>query len=184
MGLSCNMHDLRCSMQDLSLQRGLFVAVLRLLSSCGTRASEHGGSVVEARGLSCPMACGILFPWPGIKPKSPALEGGFLTTGSPGKSCYVLFNVSMLFHVVDVPWFVKPVPFWWTFRLFPVFCCFKQGCSLCVSRESSLEVCCSLIPLRNRPEGSGVLKKCSGKRARSALVRPFLDMRARAMTDE
>ena len=31
------------------------------------------------------MACRILFPWPGIKPTSPALEGRFLTTGLPGK---------------------------------------------------------------------------------------------------
>ena len=28
---------------------------------------------------------GILVSWPGIKPTSPALQGGFLTTG-PGKS--------------------------------------------------------------------------------------------------
>ena len=31
------------------------------------------------------MACGILVPGPGIKPMSPALQGGFLTTGPPGK---------------------------------------------------------------------------------------------------
>ena len=37
-------------------------------------------------GLSCPIACGILVPLPGIKPLSPALEGGFLTIGPPGKS--------------------------------------------------------------------------------------------------
>ena len=36
---------------------------------------------------SCgPKACGILVPQPGIKPTSSALEGGFLTTGPPGKS--------------------------------------------------------------------------------------------------
>ena len=32
------------------------------------------------------MAHGILVPRPGIKPTSPALEGGFLTLGPPGKS--------------------------------------------------------------------------------------------------
>ena len=58
----------------------------RRLSSCGVWALEHMGSVVAARGLSCPMACGILVPRPGIEPMSPALEGGFLTTGPPGKS--------------------------------------------------------------------------------------------------
>ena len=31
-------------------------------------------------------ACGILVPQQGIDPPSPALEGGFLTTGPPGKS--------------------------------------------------------------------------------------------------
>ena len=30
-------------------------------------------------------ACGILVPWPGIKPVSPALEGKVLTTGPQGK---------------------------------------------------------------------------------------------------
>ena len=32
------------------------------------------------------LACGILVPRPGIEPSSPALQGRFLTTGSPGKS--------------------------------------------------------------------------------------------------
>ena len=49
-------------------------------------AGECAGSVVAAYGLSCPEACGILVPRPGIEPVSPALEGGFLTTGPPGKS--------------------------------------------------------------------------------------------------
>ena len=65
---------------------GLFVAACGLLSSCGTQAPEHVGSVVAACGLSCPTACGILVPQPGIEPASRALEGGFLTTGPPGKS--------------------------------------------------------------------------------------------------
>ena len=39
-----------------------------------------------AQGLSCPMACGIYVPQPGIEPMSPALKGGFLTTGAPGNS--------------------------------------------------------------------------------------------------
>ena len=65
-GLSCSARDLCCGMQDLSLW--------------------HTGSLVVAHGLSCPEACGILVPRPGIEPASPALEGGFLTTGPPGKS--------------------------------------------------------------------------------------------------
>jgi len=35
--------------------------------------------------LSCPMACGILVPWSGIKPECPTFEVGFLTTGLLGK---------------------------------------------------------------------------------------------------
>lgn len=41
-------------------------------------------SVVEAHRLSCPTACGDLSSL--TKPRSPALEGGFLTTKPPGKS--------------------------------------------------------------------------------------------------
>ena len=37
-------------------------------------------------------ACGIFVPQPGIRPESPALEGGFLTTGPPGKSHHQLFD--------------------------------------------------------------------------------------------
>ena len=43
------------------------------------------GSVVAVNGLSYSKACGILVPPQGIKPMSPALESGFLTTGPPGK---------------------------------------------------------------------------------------------------
>ena len=61
------------------------IAVSQLLS-CGTQAPECSGSVVATHQLSCPMACGILVPQPEMEPTSPALEGGFLTTGLPGKS--------------------------------------------------------------------------------------------------
>ena len=68
-----------------------------LLSSCNARASHSGGfsrcrvqtlgsqaSLVAVCGLSSPSACGILLPQPGIEPKSPVLEGVFLTPGPPG----------------------------------------------------------------------------------------------------
>ena len=54
--------------------------------SCGTQALEHVGSLVA------PKACGILVPKPGIEPMSPAVEGGFLTTGPLGKSLNYLFS--------------------------------------------------------------------------------------------
>ena len=63
------------------------VLVARVLSSCA-RAEEHMGSVVVAPELSCPAGGGIFVPWPRIKPVSPALEGGFLTSGPPGKYPY------------------------------------------------------------------------------------------------
>ena len=44
-----------------------------------------------ARGLSWSAACGILVPLPGFKPTYPALQGGFLTTGPPGKSLSLHF---------------------------------------------------------------------------------------------
>ena len=69
----------------------------RLFSSCGAQASHCGGSLVVEHGygvwvsafvvhwFSCPTACGI-FSRLWIKPMSPALAGGFLTTGPRGKS--------------------------------------------------------------------------------------------------
>ena len=39
----------------------------------------------------CATACGILVPRPEIEPMSPALQGGFLTTESPGKSLILDF---------------------------------------------------------------------------------------------
>ena len=47
---------------------------------------QHTGSVVAELRLTCPEASGILVPQPGMEPAYPALEGGFLTTGPPGKS--------------------------------------------------------------------------------------------------
>jgi len=47
-------------------------------------------------GLSCPAACGILVPYPGVKPASPALEVRFLTTGPPGKSLISLSGLVIL----------------------------------------------------------------------------------------
>ena len=38
--------------------RGLFIAVLGLLSSCGAQALEHMGSVVAVRGLVAPRHVG------------------------------------------------------------------------------------------------------------------------------
>ena len=54
------------------------------------------------RGRFDPKACGILIPWPGIEPTTPALEGEFSTTGPPGKSLYSPFE-PQLFHLAYHP---------------------------------------------------------------------------------
>ena len=55
---------------------------------------EHVGLGVAARGFSCPAACGILVPRLGIDFTSLILEGGFFTTGPPGKSPSTLLLLS------------------------------------------------------------------------------------------
>ena len=74
--------------------RALLCGVGFSLVACGLCSLRRSGSVVATRGLSCPMACGILVRQPGLEPASPTLEGGFLTTGPPGKSLSVVFEVS------------------------------------------------------------------------------------------
>ena len=62
---------------------------LGMLQSMGSQRFGHDWVTelnwTELNGLSCPEASGILVPRPGIKPESPALEGGFLTTEPPGE---------------------------------------------------------------------------------------------------
>ena len=50
--------------------------------------------VVGPNRLSCPLACGILVPQPGIETTSSASQDRFLTTGPPGKSWE--FQLSLL----------------------------------------------------------------------------------------
>ena len=89
------------------------------------------GSVVVARGLSCPMACGFLVPWPGIEPESPALQDGFLTTGPPGilsiSSCASWPSVCLLWRNVYL-------------RLLPIFGLDCLGFFLSLSCTSHLYI--------------------------------------------
>ena len=75
-----------------------------LLQSTGSR---YVGSVIVVHGLSCSEACGI-FPDRGSNPCPPALAGGLLTTGPPGKSLEFLLIVcaSMLSRFSHVWLFV------------------------------------------------------------------------------
>ena len=68
----------------------LSLVVARRLQGTWALQLRQVGSVVVARGLSCPAACGILVPRPEIEPASSALEGGFFTTGPPGESQRIL----------------------------------------------------------------------------------------------
>ena len=73
-------------MQDLHCIIGGSFVVVHRFSGSGVWAFEHVGSVLAALRLSCSEAYGILLPQSGIKPASPALQGGFLTTGPSGTS--------------------------------------------------------------------------------------------------
>ena len=83
---------LECSRQDL---------VACWIFHCGAQALELMGLEVEVHGLCCPVACGILVPWSGIKLVFPTLEGRFLTTEPPRKSleCYLIFGVLSIFSM-------------------------------------------------------------------------------------
>ena len=52
---------------------------------------KKNDSLVAACGLGCPMACGILVPWPRVKPMFLALQDRFLTSGLPGKSLILFY---------------------------------------------------------------------------------------------
>ena len=59
-------------------------------------------SVLVAHRVHCPMACGILAPQPGIKWLSPTLEGGFSTTGPPGKPKFPFFPPHFFFKKLHI----------------------------------------------------------------------------------
>ena len=75
----------------LGATRRIFVVARGLLSLW------RAGS--RARRLSCPSACGILVPQPGIEPTSLAFGGGLLTTGPPGKSQVLLLQIMLLCRI-------------------------------------------------------------------------------------
>ena len=68
-----------------------FSCSLQASLQLGAQAAEHTGLVAAPR-LSCPEACGTLIPLPGTESMSPALQGGFLTIGPPGKSLILVLQ--------------------------------------------------------------------------------------------
>ena len=89
-------------MVNISSSSFFFFLFVALGLCCGAWAPEYIDPAVVACGLTCPMACGMLVSWPGIKPMSPALGGRFLTTGAPGKSPNGKYFLNSLY-----------MPFWW-----------------------------------------------------------------------
>ena len=88
-------------MWNLSLRHAGF-SLVELLSSCSEQAPEHASSIAVSFRLSCPVACGILVPHPGIEPACPALEGGFLTIEPPGKSLRAWRTLEAGFMVPEI----------------------------------------------------------------------------------
>ena len=57
--------------------------------------------------LSCPAACGILVPWPGIEPMSATLEGRFFITRPPEKVpffCMILKQTPASYRFTLILW--------------------------------------------------------------------------------
>ena len=79
-------------------ERGLLSVAVRgllLLWSMDSRVCRFRELWHMSLAHSCPKACGILVPGSGIQPMSPALTGGFLTTGlqsKPQSKIYCILN--------------------------------------------------------------------------------------------
>ena len=71
---------------------GLYCCVGFSLVAAGGSYSIAAVQASRCGGLSCSVACGISVPQSEIKSASLALQGGFLTTGLPGKSPYLLLD--------------------------------------------------------------------------------------------
>ena len=85
-GFSC------CRAQALGTWASVVVA--RGFSSCGSRALERR---LSSCGAGAQMLRGMWdLPRPELKPVSPELAGGFLTTAPPGKSLKTIFRLNLL----------------------------------------------------------------------------------------
>ena len=73
-------------------KKHLFIYLAVSGVSCGRwdLSLWHADSLVVAHRLRCSTTCGILVHGSGVKPASPALQGGFLTTGPPQKTLHSL----------------------------------------------------------------------------------------------
>ena len=90
--LSCSMLNLHCCVGALQLLSAGSVVVSLGLQSSGTQKLP-----CTTYGLSCCPTYGILFSQPATTTASPTLQGGFLTTGLPGRSHNGLISVPLSF---------------------------------------------------------------------------------------
>ena len=74
------------TLRDDGISRSGKSGSFSLLWQAGTQALWLLHAGLSSCGVCCSVACGILVPRPGIKPTSPALQGGFLSTRPPEKS--------------------------------------------------------------------------------------------------
>ena len=89
----------------------IFIAVNGLPSRGIASCDTHSG-------LVAPQQVGFLVPWLGIEPKSPALQGGFLTTGPLGKYLHWLFTPFHRPHQMKSPYSIDCLP-WNVFQSWP-----------------------------------------------------------------
>ena len=84
----------------------LYMGFLQLQWARVSLLAEHGFWV---GGLSCPEACHIFLPLPGIRLVSLALQGRFLTTGPPGKPLALFFLLRIAFVIWGLWGFIQIV---------------------------------------------------------------------------
>ena len=76
----------------------------------GLCSLSQAGSLVEAHRLSCPSACGILVPGPGIEPTSPHWEADSLPLDHQGSPQMLLFLIDTFHQIKQISfysWFAQ-----------------------------------------------------------------------------
>ena len=131
-------------MLGTSLERWFFFFLI--LAVPGFHCSALASLVVH--GLSCSTVCGVLVSPPGTESASPALEGGFSTSGPPGTSLegwYFLLCPSKAPHTCTYlsPCLHLLVPSVWTILTIPTSSISQQ--------KSSLSLFRALIPITSFP---------------------------------
>ena len=116
LGLPCRVRALSRGAWGLLCRCGVQASHCRGFSRCGARPRGACTSEVATRWLS---SCGTHGMWDlprsGIEPVSAALQGGFLTTGSPGKSSrsllivYFVYSIVYMFILIYPPSHLSPL---------------------------------------------------------------------------